>query len=872
MGASRFVGRVGGLAVALGVGAAVFTGIGVAWADDSPSSDAGPKVTRQHDGNGSTASSRNSRAKKTKVSSTVVSSGGAQSGGSSGNAANGNSAGLDQVDTTVRANTFTGVAPSATASPQGSTTRLLTPVVDPAASTTATVTGVVNNAGTGALDPATGGNAPAPVDSPLALAAVATRRQSPTAAATPTASVTSSLVTADSVPATGSVAWSSGILRGSFANPGTTKVQYTLVSAPSLGGKIVFALDANGSQLPTGNFSYLPDASTLTSASTNEQFKILAAEVTGFDSFVTGIPLLGGLAGQIIVVLHQTPILGSLLAPIIGQSELVTFDGNAYTLSGGKPTAFTTMVPSVAGALISVNYFPSLAVADGPPGTQAATVLFPPGLGAPGQTNPDALVAGSPVPGPGVESLRTGVIPDDGMIPGYTSPTGGYNVITWDPRGEFASTGILQLDNPAFEGQDVAAIIAWATSAANPANGQLKLNGLLDPEIGMVGGSYGGGIQLVAASGAVDPNKIIDAIVPGIAWNSLNDSLYPDGAFKTSYASLLLLSLVTTGARINTQIYQAVLTGDLLGFITQAAQAILTTSGPGPNFLLPSITAPTLYVQGTADVLFTLQQAVNNAMQSASTDQRMIWFCGGHGACLNPVNPNQAQMYLVDTMKWLDHYVAGEPAATTIDTIPNFQWADQNGAIYKSDYLPFDSNFEGADALYTSATAGGLLGIVPILGGSGPAPQASLPYSLGLASKALNAVSLTADVGSNAVNPQFQYIAGAPTISFKYSGIGTSRFVYAQLVDDATGLVVGNLVTPIPVTLDGKTHTIDDFALENISYTAAPGDKLTLQITSSATAYENFTSFGVMNISDIGLTLPYAKPGAVTLEYAAPLV
>jgi ABC-2 type transport system ATP-binding protein len=33
MGASRFVGRVGGLAVALGVGAAVFSGGGVAWAD-----------------------------------------------------------------------------------------------------------------------------------------------------------------------------------------------------------------------------------------------------------------------------------------------------------------------------------------------------------------------------------------------------------------------------------------------------------------------------------------------------------------------------------------------------------------------------------------------------------------------------------------------------------------------------------------------------------------------------------------------------------------------------------------------------------------------------------------------------------------------
>ena len=33
MGASRYIGRIGGLAVALGVGAAVFTGYGVAWAE-----------------------------------------------------------------------------------------------------------------------------------------------------------------------------------------------------------------------------------------------------------------------------------------------------------------------------------------------------------------------------------------------------------------------------------------------------------------------------------------------------------------------------------------------------------------------------------------------------------------------------------------------------------------------------------------------------------------------------------------------------------------------------------------------------------------------------------------------------------------------
>ena len=99
-------------------------------------------------------------------------------------------------------------------------------------------------------------------------------------------------------------------------------------------------------------------------------------------------------------------------------------------------------------------------------------------------------------------------------------------------------------------------------------------------------------------------------------------------------------------------------------------------------------------------------------------------------------------------------------------------------------------------------------------------------------------------------------------MTFDYQGIGTSRFVYAQLVDNSTGRVLGNLVTPIPVTLDGKTHTVTIPAgelgnLADVAYTAlAGGGNLTLQITSSATAYENFTAYGVVKISSVDVSLP----------------
>ncbi len=173
--------------------------------------------------------------------------------------------------------------------------------------------------------------------------------------------------------------------------------------------------------------------------------------------------------------------------------------------------------------------------------TSAPTILNGPGLATAGNTDPDS------------ESIVSGLVP--GLKPLRDA---GYNVVTWDPRGEFDSGGRLQLDSPAFEGKDVQAIISWVTDNraytypafdidvsgdANEPAFPDDPNNPKDPAIGMVGGSYGGGIQLVTAG--ID-NRV-DVIVPGIAWNSLNDSLYPRDAFKTSYSSLLLLALVHVG-------------------------------------------------------------------------------------------------------------------------------------------------------------------------------------------------------------------------------------------------------------------------------------------------------------------------------------
>ncbi|PRC47611.1 peptidase S15, partial [Mycobacterium sp. ITM-2017-0098] len=214
----------------------------------------------------------------------------------------------------------------------------------------------------------------------------------------------------------------------------------------------------------------------------------------------------------------------------------------------------------------------------------------------------------------------------------------------WDPRGEWSSGGTMELQSPDFEGRDISHIISWLATLDSVA----KING--DPKIGMVGVSYGGGIQLSAAS--VDHR--IDAIVPTIAWNSLVDAIFPRQAVSSGWGTLLSTLLVATFARPNERILPAVIGAVLTGKAAQSDIDLFNSR----NFAdrLADITAPTLLFQGTVDTLVTLAQADLNAkaLINAGTTTKVVWFCGGHGACLSSYN--DGELVWRETMQWLDRY------------------------------------------------------------------------------------------------------------------------------------------------------------------------------------------------------------------------
>lgn len=81
--------------------------------------------------------------------------------------------------------------------------------------------------------------------------------------------------------------------------------------------------------------------------------------------------------------------------------------------------------------------------------------------------------------------------------------------------------------------------------------------------------------------------------------------------------------------------------------------------------------------------------------------------------------------------------------------------------------------------------------------------------------------------------------------------------IFAQLVDERTGTVLGNQVTPVPVVLDGATHQVT-VPLEIVAYTATPASDVELQLVATTVSYAQPRLGGSVTMSSVRLTLPTA--------------
>jgi ABC-2 type transport system ATP-binding protein len=535
-------------------------------------------------------------------------------------------------------------------------------------------------------------------------------------------------------------------------------------------------------------------------------------------------------------------------------------------------------ITSFDGTKIAAHWFVGKGVGAG---DRAPTILEGPGWSQGGDTNSGGgSDAGAIFGVPGISTFISH----------------GYNVLTWDPRGFGQSGGTVEIDDPRYEGRDVQALIDWVAKQPEAQMDQSCTSSKRrkkhhkkrrrkqvtcatspdDPTIGMAGASYGGGIQLVSA--ALD--KRIDAIEPTIAWHSLLTSLFPDGNIKFGWGSLLiglgvegslpggLSSPATAGGRQDPHFYSILANGVASGTTTQDDLNWMAAHGPGA--LVDKIHVPTLLMQGTVDTLFPLDEGVTNFQDigdntlrtatikakakkgkkrkkrrgAASAVQnvpvKMIWFCGGHGVCLTGAGPGSN--YLDERqVAWFDRYLRGKQDT---DTGPKFAWIADDAQLRTSDAYPL----KPAGQLHGSGS-----GTLPVVPGQGSG-------ALIFASQAANAVNVPVPGPSADAN-----VVGAPHLDLTYQGTAAPQktWIYAQFVNPRNGTVLGNMATPIPVTLDGQTHSISR-DLEMVAGRAPAGGGYTLQLTASSSLYDLQRSAGAVTFNGIDVTMPLGDPVTAT--------
>lgn len=118
----------------------------------------------------------------------------------------------------------------------------------------------------------------------------------------------------------------------------------------------------------------------------------------------------------------------------------------------------------------------------------------------------------------------------------------GFVVISIDQRGFGESSGTVRVMDPEFEGRDLVQILDWAEENLEYLRYRQEpsLPQELNPNLvaGAIGGSYGGGFQLLLHG--QDPRQRLDALVPDITWHDLRYSLNPGNVIKTGWDLVLV--------------------------------------------------------------------------------------------------------------------------------------------------------------------------------------------------------------------------------------------------------------------------------------------------------------------------------------------
>lgn len=311
----------------------------------------------------------------------------------------------------------------------------------------------------------------------------------------------------------------------------------------------------------------------------------------------------------------------------------------------------------------------------------------------------------------------------------------GYVVLSYSGLGFGGSGCNISLDDPDWDGKAASQLIGWLGRQR-----YVKKDRPGDPRVGMIGGSYGGQVQYAAAS--VD--RRLDTIVPIITWNDLAYALAPNN---------LALGAQPAGVTAGVPKWHWTTFFHALGLAQPALHPDATPKPPSscPGFdprvcpaywgiaargyadeeterfvrhasvatYVDKVRIPTLIMQGEADTLFNLNEAVATyrALKRRGVPVKLVFQSWGHSNStpapgeLDQANPERSyQGQLV--ARWFDHYLKG----SRVSTGPGFEyfrpWVRYTGnagpAYGKAAAYPVGTTLpfylSGSGALVTSRT------------------------------------------------------------------------------------------------------------------------------------------------------------------------
>lgn len=219
----------------------------------------------------------------------------------------------------------------------------------------------------------------------------------------------------------------------------------------------------------------------------------------------------------------------------------------------------------------------------------------------------------------------------------------GFGVVSFDQRGFGETGGEYQAMNPDFEGQDVKSVIDhiatfdWVRKDVDAAGNEIAD----DPVLGAIGGSYGGGYQLVGALTEIrdEGRTRFNALAPEITWHNIGEGLAPNDVPRTLWMSALTaVSGSTMPEEIRNGVIQAYATGTMPnGEIPGTPNLKERFRYSSPEGFLDAgihLDIPVLFGQGTSDNLLPLNHARDNFEHVLTDDARarslVIGYNGGH--------------------------------------------------------------------------------------------------------------------------------------------------------------------------------------------------------------------------------------------------